>query len=166
MKCDKIQELILTDYLDGQINEEQKTDIEKHLASCADCKEYGVVARETTITPFNNAEKLSPPEAIWDKVKDRIENEQLQEGTNPFANLISSIKSVLYIPKPAFAVAAVSIILLIIVAVIKLPSDNQKIVKLSAEDQIECISYLLGAFNEGPTDENDDFGSSVEEYFL
>jgi hypothetical protein len=39
-------------------------------------------------------------------------------------------------------------------------------VKLSTEDQIECIDYLLGAFNDEFTDDNNDFETSVEEYFL
>ncbi len=166
MKCDKVQELILTDYLDGQVNEEQKANIEKHLAGCVHCKEYELAARETVITPFNNTERLSPPEATWDKIRSQIEKEQLQERTNPFANLIRGIKSVLYIPKPAFAVATVAIVLLVIVTVVKLPSDNRKIVKLSTEEQIECMDYLLGAFNEELTDGNNDFGTSMEEYFL
>jgi anti-sigma factor RsiW len=166
MKCDKVQELILTDYLDAQVNEEQKTNIEKHLESCTDCKEYELAARETVITPFNRVEKLRPPEATWDKIRNQLEKEeeQLEERTNPFANLIRGIKSVFYIPKPAFAVATVAIVLLVLVSVIKLPSE--KIAKLSTADQIGCIDYLLGAFNEESTDDNNYFETSVEEYFL
>ncbi len=165
MKCDKVQELILTDYLDGQINKELKVGIEKHLTSCADCKEYEHVARATTVTPFNNTERLSPPATTWVKIRNQIEKEeQPQERTNPFADLIGGIKSVLYIPKPAFALATVAIVILVIVTVIKLPSEQ--IVKLSTEEQIECMDYLLGAFNEESTDDNNDFESSVEEYFL
>jgi predicted anti-sigma-YlaC factor YlaD len=167
MKCDKVQELILTDYLDGQVNEELKVNIEKHLECCADCRVYELAARETVVTPFNRAEKLRPPEATWDKIRNQIKKEeQLEEITNPFANLIRGIKSVLYIPKPAFAVASVAIVLLVIVTVIKLPSDNQRIAKLSTEEQIECMDYLLGAFDEESTDDNNYFETSVEEYFL
>ncbi len=164
MKCDKVQELILTDYLDGQVNKEQKMNIEEHIASCLHCKEYELAARETVITPFNRVEKLRPPEATWDKIRNQIEEEQIQERANPFADLIRGIKSVLYIPKPAFAIALVAVVLLVIVTVIKLPSE--KIVKLSTEDQIECMDYLIGAFNEESTDNNSDFGTFMEEYFL
>ncbi len=166
MKCDNVQELILTDYLDGQVNEEQKKNIEKHLASCVHCREYELVARETVITPFNNTEKLSPPKATWDKIRNQIEEDERQEITNPFADLIRGIKSALYIPKPVFAVASVAIVILIIVTVIQLPSDDQKIAKMSAEEQIECMTYLLGEFNEELADEGSDFGASVEEFFL
>ncbi len=166
MKCDKVQELILTDYLDGQANEEQRTNIEEHLAGCVHCKEYELAARETVITPFNRAEKLRSPAATWDKIRNQIQKEEqllLQEKANPFANLIRGIKSVLYIPKPAFAIAAATIVLLV-VTVIKLPSE--KIVKLSTDEQIECMDYLLGEFNEESSDNNSDFGTSMEEYFL
>ncbi len=166
MKCDKVQKLIITDYLDGQVNEEQKTNIEKHLASCVRCREYELTAREEVITPFNNIEKLSPPKTTWDKIRKQIEKDQLQERKNPFADLIRGIKPALNIPKPAFAIASVAIILLVIVTVIKLPSDNQKVVKMSTEERIECMTYLLGEFNEELVDEGNDFGDSVEEYFL
>ncbi len=165
MKCEKIQELILTDYLDGQAKEELKVNIEKHLTSCADCKEYERMARATTVTPFNNTERLRPPATTWDKIRNQIKKEeQPQERTNPFANLIGGIKSLLYIPKPAFAIATVVIVLLVVVTVIKLPSE--KIVKLSTEDQIECMDYLLGVFNQESTDDNSDFETSLDEYFL
>ncbi|MCP4267614.1 MAG: hypothetical protein GY777_18960 [Candidatus Brocadiaceae bacterium] len=165
MKCDKVQELILTDYLDGQINEELKVGIEKHLTSCTDCKEYERVARATTVTPFNNMERLSPPATTWVRIRRQIEKEELPQGrTNPFANLIGGIKSLLYTPKPAFAVAAAATVILVIVTVIKLPSE--KIVKLSTEEQIECMDYLLGEFNEESPNDNNDFETSVEEYFL
>ncbi len=165
MKCDKVQKLIITDYLDGQVNEEQKMEIEGHLAGCVHCKEYELAAKETVITPFNRVEKLRPPEATWYKIRSQIEKEeQLQGRTYPFANLVRGIKTVLYIPKPAFAVATVAIVLLVTITVINIPSE--KIVKLSTEEQIECMDYLLGEFDFESTDDNNYFETSVEEYFL
>ena len=169
MNCEKVKELILTDYADRQVNEEQKEQIEKHLASCGHCKEYELAARKTVIDPFNNAERLNPPEAVWHKIKEKIEEKQLQELTSPFADLIRRIKSFLYVPKPALAVATIIVALLIMVTIIKLPSENQEIVKVNLENQenqIECMTHLLRMFNQDSMNENNGFGTSIEDYFL
>ncbi len=167
MNCEKVKELIITDYLDRQVNEEQKEQIEEHLASCRHCKEYELAARKTVIDLFNNAERLRPPEAVWHKIKEKIEEEQ--ELTSPFADLIRRIKSFLYVPKPALAVATIIVALLIMVTIIKLPSENQEIMKANLENQenqIECITYLLRVFNQDSMNENNGFGTSIEDYFL
>ena len=44
MKCKKIQEIILTDYLDGQLDEKQRSSLGRHLAECKSCKEFSTYA--------------------------------------------------------------------------------------------------------------------------
>ena len=98
-----------------------------------------------------------------------MEEKQLQELTSPFADLIRRIKSFLYVPKPALAVATIIVALLIMVTIIKLPSENQEIMKANLENQenqIECITYLLRVFNQDSMNENNGFGTSIEDYFL
>ncbi len=167
MKCEYVKELILTDYLDGQLEKEQKVQIEKHLTICKGCKEYELLTRTAVVEPFDNLEKHSPPEATWNKIREQIEEElPRQEPTNSFADLIRKIKSFLYIPKPAFVVAPVIVLLLVVITVIKLPPEDQKIVKVNPESQIECINYLMSVFDQETMNGNDDFGTSIEELFL
>ncbi len=80
MNCKNVEDFILTDYLDGQMDEEQKRRIGKHLASCVHCREYELAARKTVITPFNNSEKVNPPAELWYKIKEQIEEEEQQEA--------------------------------------------------------------------------------------
>ncbi len=166
MNCKNVEELILTDYLDGQMDEGQKKQLEKHLASCVHCREYELAVRKTVIGPFDNSERVNPPAVIWHKIKEQIEEEQKEELTSPFADFIRSIKSLLYVPKPAFAVAMIVILLLVTVSVIKLPSKNQEIVKVDTENQVECITYLISVFDQDSANEDNDFETSIEEYFL
>lgn len=167
MKCKRVKELILTDYLDGQANEEQKKNIEKHLASCGLCNEYELAVRETAFDPFINAERQNPPESAWHKIKEQIEEEQQRQGlTSPFADLIRRINPFVYVPKPALAVATIVIVLFVVIAIIKLPSEISEVVKVDTDNQIECMNYLLGVFDQDSITENNDFGTSIEEYFL
>ena len=167
MKCEYVKELILTDYLDGQLGREQKTQIEKHLTICKDCKEYELLTRTAVVEPFNSLERYNPPEAAWHKIREQIEEElPLQEPTNSFANLIRKVKTFLYIPKPAFVVTTIIVLLIAVITVIKLQPEDQKIVKVNPESQIECITYLISVFDQETVNGNDDFGTSIEELFL
>jgi hypothetical protein len=167
MKCEHVKELIFIDYLDGQLGKEQKTQIEKHLTICKSCKEYELLTRTAAVEPFDNLERHNPPEATWHKIREQIEEElPLQEPASPFADLIRRIKTFLYIPKPAFVVTSMIVLLLVVITVIKLPTEDQKIVKVSPESQIECITYLMSVFDQETMNGNDDFGTSIEELFL
>ncbi len=167
MKCKYVKELILTDYLDEQLGKEQKTQIEKHLTICKGCKEYELLTRTAVVEPFNNLERYNPPEAAWHKIREQIEEElPLQEPTNSFADLIRKVKTFLYIPKPAFVVTTIIVLLLAVITVIKLQPEDQKIVKVNPESQIECITYLISVFDQETVNGNDDFGTSIEELFL
>jgi len=167
MKCKYVKELILTDYLDEQLGKEQKTQIEKHLTICKGCKEYELLTRTAVVEPFNNLERYNPPEAAWHKIREQIEEElPLQEPTNSFADLIRKVKTFLYIPKPAFVVTTIIVLLLVVITVMKLQPEDQKIVKVNPESQIECITYLISVFDQETVNGNDDFGTSIEELFL
>ena len=167
MKCEYVKELILTDYLDGQLGKEQKAQIEEHLTTCRDCKEYELLTRAAVVEPFDNLEKHNPPEAAWNKIREQIEEEQpLQETTNSFADLIRKVKTFLYIPKPALVVTSMIVLFLVVITVIKLPTEDQNIATVNPESQIECINYLMSIFDQETMNGNDDFGTSIEELFL
>jgi hypothetical protein len=167
MKCEYVKELILTDYLDEQLGKEQKTQIEKHLTICKGCREYELLTRTAVVEPFNNLKRHNPPEAAWHKIREQIEEElPLQEPTNSFADLIRKVKTFLYIPKPAFVVTTIIVLLIAVITVIKLQPEDQKIVKVNPESQIECIAYLISVFDQETVNGNDNFGTSIEELFL
>ncbi len=86
--------------------------------------------------------------------------------TSPFADLIRRINPFAYALKPALAVVTIVIIIFVATAIIKLPSENSEVVKVDPDNQIECMNYLLGVFDQDSMNGNNDFGTSIEEYFL
>ena len=62
MKCKDAEKLILTDYLDEQLGEGPRKQVEKHLAICEQCRKYELLTKKTVIEPFTNVERLNPPE--------------------------------------------------------------------------------------------------------
>lgn len=167
MKCEQVKELILTDYLDGQLGKEQKAQLEKHLTTCRDCKEYELFTRTTVIDPFNNLERHNPPEAAWHNIREQIQEElPRQESSNAFAYFINRIQTLLSIPKPALVVTPVIVLILVVITLIKLPHEDRKIVKVNPESQIECITYLMSVFDQEIMNVDDDFETSIEGFFL
>ena len=57
MKCADIQKLI-NRYVDGEINPEEKSIVQEHIASCTACKEFSsdIAAIKTDIAKLNNKE--------------------------------------------------------------------------------------------------------------
>jgi anti-sigma factor RsiW len=165
MQCKQIQELILTDYLDKRMNREQRKQLEAHLTGCSHCKEFEAMARRTVIEPLKNAERVEPPEALWHQIKEQIEQQE-QGDTNPFVDLIVRIKSFLHIPKPVFAAATIMAALLIAVVMIKSAPEKGEIPNLKLKEQIEYMAYLAEGSDQLSLDQDEDYGTSIEEYFL
>ena len=165
MKCKDAEKLILTYYLDEQLVEGPRKQVEKHLAICEQCRKYELLTKKTVIEPFTNVERLNPPEGAWHGIKGKIEGEQ-QKFESPFAQFLSRIRSNLSIPKPAFAVAAMLIVFVILATMIKLPSRKNEKANINSEEQIDCMNYLIRVFNQDSMNGGNGFGTSIEEYFL
>jgi anti-sigma factor RsiW len=72
MKCKEIQEIISTDFVDGLLSDKQKGDIESHLSECQECRNYHEKLVFSAILPFRNAQSYKPPYYAWQKIKNRI----------------------------------------------------------------------------------------------
>jgi len=165
MNCKTVREWILTDDLDGEIRQEKKEEIETHLAGCSRCREFKAMARKAVIEPFKGAERVTPPDALWLEIKERIEQGQ-EQAAGPLVDFMVRIKNSFHIRKPAVAVAAMMGILLIAVMLLHTPTHHQGIVSLNLEDQIEYMAGLVKGSNHVSMDQDEGYGTSMEEYFL
>ena len=76
MKCKNIQELLLTDYIDGEISEELKEKVKKHIQKCEKCKEFEQALIKGAIDPIKQVGIENPPEYVWTQIQDRIQGEK------------------------------------------------------------------------------------------
>lgn len=165
MTCNEIQELILTDYLDGQMNSEEQMELEAHLTDCGDCRKFEAMARKRVIEPFRSAKMATPPEALWHQIKERIEQDR-EDITSVPAGLIDRIRSTFSFPKPAFVAASTIAVLLVAVVFTKLPPGHNGGGSLNVEEPIEYVAYLMEGAGPSSIDETEGFGTLLEEYFL
>ena len=61
MNCRKIQKLLMTDYIDGELKEKMRIKILNHLAACEECRQFEKTLQKETVSLFKAAEKKTPP---------------------------------------------------------------------------------------------------------
>jgi hypothetical protein len=70
MNCKDVKNLI-EDFIENNINEEIKKEINHHMSQCMDCKnEYNLA--KSSIEALSNAKAIAPPEDMWKKVNKKI----------------------------------------------------------------------------------------------
>ncbi len=158
MKCERIQELILTDYIDGWMAPQAKEGLEKHLMTCHDCLEFARVAKAMAVEPFEKGTREKTPESVWMNIKEELLSQE-QAGE---ASWLDRLKEVLHpqfsFPRPVIAFAGVCFVMMVVTLV------NFSSINRTAADQDE-VEYMaaLSVRSDIPAS---GYGTSVEQYFL
>lgn len=161
MNCEHIQELILTDYLDGTLAESPKKQVEDHLARCPQCLEFSKAAKRTAFESFERMEKVQPPEHLWSRIEDAI-LEETNPVVIPMPSWFERLRSLVALPRPAFALIAVLVLFL------AAGTLNQFNIQKTAggDSSMEYLVSLMSTATESSTSDSSDFGTAVEQYFL
>jgi anti-sigma factor RsiW len=158
MSCRKIQELLKSDYLDGQANQREKQFIKEHLARCAPCRrlEEDLQAQQAI---FKKAKRMPVPEGIWQNIRQGIVSEELKQNSGILQRLVDY----LFAPRPVFVLASAFTIVIFVTVFITLVLQNRQIPGIFNGTGSDMAIYSLGG-------ENDDslysLGTNIEEYFL
>ncbi|MDP8264067.1 MAG: zf-HC2 domain-containing protein [Candidatus Aceula lacicola] len=160
MNCKDIRELLLTDYVDGEINESARKAIDDHLVSCQSCKEFALAAKQAAFDPFSDAERFSPPESVWHSIKERIVEVSKEDSISENILSLEKIKKVFVLPRPAIALVSILIVVLSVTSFVRTSSQ-----KIALENEEQAIVYLA-MLDEEDDSEPGEFGTSIEEYFL
>jgi anti-sigma factor RsiW len=167
MKCRKMQELLLTDYLDNETSEALKHEVEEHLNNCLKCRQFERALQETTVEPFQNAERIKAPDSIWDQIKEAIALEEREKAKGFFPELRDILQRILAVPKTTFGLITITIAVFSMVIILyKFQTHNQRLITVSQERQIEYLTYVMEDSEYFSTDENGDYDTAIEEYFL
>ncbi len=159
MNCKKIQELILTDYLDGQIDGKAKESLEEHLARCPDCGEFARVAKKSVFEPFLHIKKPEPPESVWLRIKELLLAKE-QQKTNLLMDFWEKLSA--SIPNPVLAFATVLTFILMVGTLNQFKTNPQ----INTSEQEEYLTQLTDVSVDLPVNDEKGFGTLVERYFL
>lgn len=75
MKCQEIQELILSDYLDGELDEEREKILFIHLEGCERCRRFLKDAQ--MLKNLKTLKAMKPSPAVEHKILEKIEGENI-----------------------------------------------------------------------------------------
>lgn len=153
MDCKKIEEIILTDYMDGRLDSRELKAVEAHLASCGRCRELASEAAGIG-KELRLAEELTPSPAVWQRIRAAISGEPAR--AMPAQNFFQSLRLSFARLRPAIVVAsAVAVILAVLITARLMPPGGS----LGQEEIMSLVSI----------EENGagyDLGTPVESYFL
>jgi anti-sigma factor RsiW len=156
MKCDRIRELIMTVYVDGEASDSEKRLVEEHMASCEACRAFHRDVVEKAVTPLRESGVLELDEAVWVRIKERIGRKQ----EVPLAGVLEKLRRGLIPERPAFAL--VSVAALLVAGILVWSMFGGKGMSDYLEDQIYFVNSLVEEENGSYID----LGIPGEDYFL
>lgn len=159
-KCDHFKDLILTDYIDGELDKNIAASLESHLLDCNDCRAFFKEVKNNASAPFHQTLQQPVPTELWAAVRQGIEHEN--QVTDPLADIMAHLKGLVVFPRmvPVF----VSLTLMLIVGSVTL--NNIQVQQSKDKDQGEYLVSLLSSTGPSAQAETGDPGTPIEHYFL
>jgi len=170
--CKRIQELLMTDYIDGELKPPRKEDIEVHLKVCRECREFKLGVEKAAVKPFRDSGLINPPDYLWHRIKDSLAAEPPKKSA--LAAIIDRLKVKSYPLRPALIYATLAVLIAVVFGLnlLRGPAGGQKIasayrpVNDYLEENMEFLAFLDGNGNGESVYTDTGLGTYIEEYFL
>lgn len=169
MNCKEIQELLLSDYIDGELDKSKEAELQRHLGACPECLESFALIRKTAIDPLARAGKVDLSEdALWRTIESRIQKENaVAVSPDALPDIIAILKQWFVFPRIAFAL---SVVLIFSMTALYFNRDRREEVATSASAEIKTQEQFLAYMDMDLTDDEssdtEGYGTAIEEYFL
>ena len=166
MKCEDIHESLLTDYPDRQMMDtERVSKIEQH---CVECREFSDVVCKSSVEPFTGARKITlSQEKVWNNITQLIKEEQPETPlSSPLVEMIHRVKQAITVNRPAFALLAIAVITLIAIGYFNTKNPEVAEISQPSESGAIYINYVADELSDPQSDDQVDYGTDIEKYFL
>ena len=161
-KCDQFQDLILTDFIDGQLGRNDAVKVEEHLLDCAECRAFLKEVKSNALLPLQQSAPQPVPAELWRSIKENIELEA--ERSNPWAAFVEGLKGWMVLPRMIPVLASFAVMFL----VGSVSLNNVHMQQIKDKDQGEYLVAMLtpGSTTSPASTETNDLGTPIEHYFL
>ncbi len=156
-KCEAIRDLILTDYIDGELDKAAAGQLEGHLQDCRDCRAFLKEVKAGAALPFVKAQPQPVPAQLWDSIRQNIENEGQAPGL--MEGFINGFKGLFVFPRLVPVLA--SLVVMLLAGSMEL--NTIQVRQAQAKEQGEYLVALMSPSSQG---DNNDAGTPIEHYFL
>ena len=140
MNCAAILEL-LSEYIDGTLDEQTRTAVEKHIAACENCKQE-LASLRAVVQELGALDPVKPPEDFLEKIHERME---APSGLNKIVRKLF-VPFHIKIPLELAAAATLTILVVLVLNIqgpefqtmkIPAPPTSQSMAKKPKENRIE-----------------------------
>ena len=129
MNCEKVRELLVTDYIDRELDADTEERVIAHLAQCASCKAFEATVRMSAVEPFKDARPIAPPKHVWERVAGAIETEHDK-------------RSALSWPKSVFVAATVAMLMVAVALFAHNQYTEQRSLNLYIEEEMMSFASI------------------------
>ena len=159
-KCEHFKDLILTDYIDGELDKNSALSLEDHLSGCGECRVFLKEVKDNAAMPLKRTLQEPVPAVLWEGIKQNIENKN--QEAEPLADLIAGLKGWFVFPRLVPVFASLFVMLLAGSAVL----NTIHIQQAKDKEQGEYLVSMLSPKDISAQADNNDGATPIEHYFL
>jgi anti-sigma factor RsiW len=163
MNCKHIQELIITDYVDGRASQAVQKQVRAHLAACGECRAFEQAVRAKAVQPFAAAEHEQPPHQVWQNIKVAIQQAPVQPQPSWLERIWFVVRENAALRRPAYALVPVMTLVLLVTLYFQSPYHKQALVQDYLGQKAVFMAAMGGSAN-GDLDNVASFNTAIEEY--
>ena len=162
MDCKKLQDRLLTDYLDKELGAIERAGVDGHLAGCSECREFFGALQRVAVAPFKEAQEIQPEEIVWRRIQAQIEAERAHSESG-FWKIVDFFVSHFPLPVPMMRVAFVTALVLVTVVLARWPSGSMHPAYAYVEEQMTFMNELGAGNTDLMNGELKDYETTYEE---
>ena len=161
MNCKNARDIILTDYIDGDLKVRALGGVEEHLKACPACRGFAEDAKKSSAL-FKNPIRKDPPPEIWSNIRTEISRKAYRPGF--IQEALEKMRYILPNFRPAVVAISAAVVLLVAAAAVRFVSIGNYAETIQARDDIIAMVSING--NADESESGYDLGTPAEVYFL
>lgn len=160
MSCKEIQELLLTDYIDGEVDTATRERIERHLLDCPSCLEFARAA-QAAMEPVSQTAVKEVPAHVWNNIEQKLDQPAGQFNLDWVNKIGFVLEGLISQPRRAAVFAVILVVAVSGLTVIKNAARQGSVSKVAENQPVEYFAFLVEE-----EDLNGGYGTAIEEFFL
>lgn len=135
MKCQDIQQQLLTDFLDNELSSVKKAEIDAHLMECALCRAFLAAVRKVN-DPAHAVNDTMPGAHVWAKIREQVEAKPFSVGES----VRSWFEEVLWGFRPTFVYGSV-VAAMCVALIVPVGAYHQQVIATADREDLMQLVY-------------------------